>query len=109
ASVAKPTIIANPVTPEFGSRLTLACGTNYTDGYYSWKIGTEYIAQQFDHTIQLDSLTTSDAGNYVCNLTRNMVTVTSDVFTISIPNGHVITMGSALVFGLMFLVSRLLV
>ncbi|XP_055899745.1 uncharacterized protein LOC106078778 isoform X2 [Biomphalaria glabrata] len=86
ASVVKPTIIANPVTPEFGSRLTLACGTNYTDGYYSWKIGTEYIAQQFDHTIQLDSLTTSDAGNYVCNVTRNMVTMTSDVFTISIPS-----------------------
>ncbi|XP_055899742.1 uncharacterized protein LOC106065096 [Biomphalaria glabrata] len=103
----KPTILANPTNPVLGSLLTLACVSNYTDVTYSWKMGTEYIAQQFDHTIQLDSLTASDAGAYVCIVKRSAVTMTSEVFTIS--NGHVLTICSALVYGLLFMISRHLV
>ncbi|KAK0060301.1 hemicentin-2 [Biomphalaria pfeifferi] len=103
--ISKLTITASPTIPVFGSLLTLACG-KYDNGQYTWKKNNVDIARQYDHTLQLDSLTTSDAGSYVCSVMRSKVTMTSESFTIT--NGHVITMGSVLVSGLMFLVSRLL-
>ncbi|KAK6973666.1 hypothetical protein BgiMline_024893, partial [Biomphalaria glabrata] len=81
--ISKPTITASPTIPVFGSLLTLACGSKYDNGQYTWKINTVDIARQYDHTLQLDSLTTSDAGSYVCSVTRSKVTMTSESFTIT--------------------------
>ncbi|KAI8781034.1 GPI-anchored protein PB15E9.01c, partial [Biomphalaria glabrata] len=79
----KPTIKAKPETLVLGSQLILACDGNNLNLEYSWQKETMAIPSQFDNILQLNNLTLSDAGDYICSVTRGKVTLFSDVFTIS--------------------------
>ena len=80
-------ISANVVTPVQGASYSLSCqvtGTSSTINTYQWRKDGSVLLSETGSTLSFSSLSQSDAGEYVCQVTVNGMTFTSQARVIAL-------------------------
>lgn len=74
-----PKITSNPMSKEVnvGGSLTLTVAATGTNLKYEWKKDNQYLSGKTSSTLTIPSVTSNDAGSYVCEVSNSLGKVTS--------------------------------